>query len=610
MHLSLWLLAAGTPRDRITLWGNHGSCRVATGDILSMAKRRAVRPGPITKDFAARLRAAREKRGWSQTTLAKKSGLIRQRLVYFEHGNAHPGLIEVEQLASTLGVKIETILGIEPAAHPAFPRQMLEDLARHLRGAADGLDHVLRSVADQVPLADEVKPSKRPTVERAAPLGSGHAKADPWPWIISSAQQLLEGDPRRAWNRVELCDALKAQGVRPVNTRGMHMAIMPRLRAAGLIVEKANGSFTAAMPNKAAKASTPENKERKPAKAPGASRHVPPKPEKSASADALVAAAKPILDADPARSWKPIEFVHALRSSGVRLASWRGVHFYLPKLLAEAGLIQTNGDGKFVAADELVRENTVVDVPLPALLCNAIYKLLVHGERATERQLFMQLDKLVEYLKRSSATLETVAPVVDLERKVVSARGANKQVIEERIFRSLGVLADRWDSDDEPPARVTLDPSTIEVLGDKTAIDQGRVALLLVELCREVLRLSVARDAFNSKRKALALELLGVIGNSYDVPDALDVIKEAIGSGKDIVASAGMDFYLRYLTNRSAKPTADMLSLLDQVVAKTNSRSTAVGALDLQVKTGVIGELEALSRIDEWKEKRRLGGRR
>jgi len=36
---------------------------------------------------------------------------------------------------------------------------------------------------------------------------------------------------------------------------------------------------------------------------------------------------------------------------------------------------------------------------------------------------------------------------------------------------------------------------------------------------------------------------------------------------------------------------------------QTKDRSVAVGALDLLVKTGNISEFEALSRIDEWKEK-------
>ena len=48
---------------------------------------------------------------------------------------------------------------------------------------------------------------------------------------------------------------------------------------------------------------------------------------------------------------------------------------------------------------------------------------------------------------------------------------------------------------------------------------------------------------------------------------------------------------------------SDIIEILDKIIIQTKDRSVAVGALDLLVKTGNIGELEALSRIDEWKEK-------
>ncbi|MBU0487813.1 MAG: hypothetical protein KKD31_07655, partial [Bacteroidetes bacterium] len=42
---------------------------------------------------------------------------------------------------------------------------------------------------------------------------------------------------------------------------------------------------------------------------------------------------------------------------------------------------------------------------------------------------------------------------------------------------------------------------------------------------------------------------------------------------------------------------------LDKIIVKTKNRIVATGALNLQVITGFISEFEALSRIDDWKEK-------
>lgn len=46
-----------------------------------------------------------------------------------------------------------------------------------------------------------------------------------------------------------------------------------------------------------------------------------------------------------------------------------------------------------------------------------------------------------------------------------------------------------------------------------------------------------------------------------------------------------------------------MINELNKIILKTKNRMIAMGLLNLQVITGYISEFEALSEIDDWKEK-------
>jgi putative transcriptional regulator len=62
------------------------------------------------RQFAMRLREAREARGMTQETLAKKVGVSRAYLSRLEMGRHDPPLSRVRKLAKALGVKVETLV--------------------------------------------------------------------------------------------------------------------------------------------------------------------------------------------------------------------------------------------------------------------------------------------------------------------------------------------------------------------------------------------------------------------------------------------------------------------------------------------------------------------
>ena len=74
-------------------------------------------------------------------------------------------------------------------------------------------------------------------------------------------------------------------------------------------------------------------------------------------------------------------------------------------------------------------------------------------------------------------------------------------------------------------------------------------------------------------------------------------------SKKKTLILAALEFQENYCRNREVPLRSEIIEILNKIIIQTKDRSVALGALDLLVKTGNIDELEALSRIDEWKEK-------
>lgn len=85
-----------------------------------MRERRLAEPGAAEAYAAARLafevgrsvRELRERRGWSQTQLAKESGMTQSAVARFEAGGTVPTLMVLDRLATALDVSLK--VGFEP----------------------------------------------------------------------------------------------------------------------------------------------------------------------------------------------------------------------------------------------------------------------------------------------------------------------------------------------------------------------------------------------------------------------------------------------------------------------------------------------------------------
>ncbi len=65
----------------------------------------------MSSNFPDRLKAAREKKGFTQSQLAERSGLQPSAVSHFEAGRRAPSFDNLKKLADALGVAIDYLLG-------------------------------------------------------------------------------------------------------------------------------------------------------------------------------------------------------------------------------------------------------------------------------------------------------------------------------------------------------------------------------------------------------------------------------------------------------------------------------------------------------------------
>lgn len=121
----------------------------------------------------------------------------------------------------------------------------------------------------------------------------------------------------------------------------------------------------------------------------------------------------------------------------------------------------------------------------------------------------------------------------------------------------------------------------------------------------ECLRFNVRpRDAFAGARREQSFEILGIAGRLFDLPEALDMARQALRRSRSQTVRGAIVFLEDYFKAREGMEVPDDIhAALLTVAETTDSRSTATGALNVLVETDEISDMEALGRLDHWKHK-------
>ena len=107
--------------------------------------------------FPDRLRAARDRQGWSQAELAEKSGFQASAISRFETGAAKPSFENLRRLAGALRVSTDYLLGLsdDPTASAAHAP---DPLFRKFEGMTEEQRDFAAKLLDQIAELGKRKP--------------------------------------------------------------------------------------------------------------------------------------------------------------------------------------------------------------------------------------------------------------------------------------------------------------------------------------------------------------------------------------------------------------------------------------------------------------------
>ncbi len=130
---------------------------------------------------------------------------------------------------------------------------------------------------------------------------------------------------------------------------------------------------------------------------------------------------------------------------------------------------------------------------------------------------------------------------------------------------------------------------------------------VVLDLCwyaMDCLTYSRQHDSLSGNRRRFALELLGEASFIFDMPEeVLAFVCQALKTGRRPSVHGAILFCDSYYKARDISVPEDVEALLLAFAKRTDSHGLAVGALDVLVQAGNVDELDALDRMDDWKER-------
>ena len=230
------------------------------------------------------------------------------------------------------------------------------------------------------------------------------------------------------------------------------------------------------------------------------------------------------------------------------------------------------------------------------------------GDVARENRygsLFHATSELVRFEDELAGDIGKLRELIAVARAIRNATGPGRSVAEQKIMGTLKGIA--W------TCCSVLEEADVPRIPDLAAADalipDIRRSLLIVAELRdyalECLRFNARpRDAFAGARRGQSFEILGIAGRLFDLPEALDMARQALHRSRSQTVRGAITFLEDYFKAREGMAVPyDIHTALLTVAETTDSRSTATGALNVLVETGEISDIEALDRLDDWKDK-------
>ena len=197
-----------------------------------------------------------------------------------------------------------------------------------------------------------------------------------------------------------------------------------------------------------------------------------------------------------------------------------------------------------------------------------------------------------------------IQELLDVMRLLRDAKGSGRGVFEDHIMKELNYLmfdcAEMLESSGAAHLKCWDVP---ENLSDELKV-KCNIVVILCKFAIESIEFSRPRDSLAGKRRTHSFDMLGHASYLYSMPENIitRLLKE-LKSKRGTAAMGTLLFLESYYKARKISVPADVEKLLIDFAEKTDSRSKAVGALNILVEAGNISEFVALDYIDDWKER-------
>lgn len=236
-------------------------------------------------------------------------------------------------------------------------------------------------------------------------------------------------------------------------------------------------------------------------------------------------------------------------------------------------------------------------------ICKKIESLFLSGEKQNE--LYSSISELrrLSYQSEGNISLELLRSIINLEKKIVQAKGPKKKTIEDTIFDIFEQIAFTHFHDKNNNHRPRLERRLLDIEKDSSKRVCHKIALEILELSIELFDFNLSRDSYRSVRRQKIIEVLCYLVESYDIPKAFNMCSTALHSNKKNQIHAAIGFYEAHFDLLTDDEKKEVIEKIYSIVPKTEDRSVAVSALQCLVEINEISEMTALSEIDDWKER-------
>lgn len=230
-------------------------------------------------------------------------------------------------------------------------------------------------------------------------------------------------------------------------------------------------------------------------------------------------------------------------------------------------------------------------------LCDRITELyenpdIENQERGLAVRLIYQLQGEIKAEEFSNNDL---IPILETTTKICSTKRNLKQVLENELLSLITYLPHKlWMKQSKGKSQYFEKDSQNR---------EWQIAQSLIDFSKKIYEINLDRDSFAGKRRGYSIQILESLSNYFDIPEFMELCLKSLKSKSKNEFLDSIECLKEYYKEKNIVPTEDVISIIDKRIEKTKHRVEATGGLILQVETGLISELSALSRLDDWKEK-------